>query len=330
MTKPWRVDVLECRGSSYDVGKQMAEGFQDAARSAYGRRRERRPFAFSLRNAQAALQTGAQYLGGTVRPGRRPENPARARGRRILECPLALSAARLLGGDEWRPVRPQLRLRCRPLRPHPGRDPTPRRQRQHRLLRPLHRPPRRNERTRALRRPASGQQRGLATGPRLHPDRPHGARSMRHDARRHRASAPDSPWRRLQLLPDGRRRHGGGRRGSAGGGGGARGRTAGLQQSFPVAGAAGLQPAKSRFLAASAAARGLRPPAAARRPAVQGAQQLPLARVRSSLQFGFRHASYDRLYAGCAADADRRRRRRRSQRHRFRALARGRALGLKH
>ena len=27
MTKPWRVDVLECRGSSYDVGKQTAEGF---------------------------------------------------------------------------------------------------------------------------------------------------------------------------------------------------------------------------------------------------------------------------------------------------------------
>ena len=28
MTKPWRVDVLECRGSSYDVGRQMAEGFR--------------------------------------------------------------------------------------------------------------------------------------------------------------------------------------------------------------------------------------------------------------------------------------------------------------
>ena len=196
----------------------------------------------------------AQHLAGTARPGRRPENPPRARGRRILECPLALSAARLLGGDERWPVRPQLRLRCRPLRPDPGRHPTPGRQRQHRLRRPLHRPPRRPERARALRRPASGQQRSLATGPRLHPDRPHGARSMRHDARRRRAAAPDSPWRRLQLLPDGRRRHGGGRRGSARGGGGARGRAAGLQQSFPVAGAAGLQPAKSRFLAASAAA----------------------------------------------------------------------------
>lgn len=28
MTKPWRVDVLQCRGSSYDVGKQIAEGFR--------------------------------------------------------------------------------------------------------------------------------------------------------------------------------------------------------------------------------------------------------------------------------------------------------------
>ena len=37
MTKPWRVDVLECRGSSYDVGKQMAEGFLKTPRGrAYG------------------------------------------------------------------------------------------------------------------------------------------------------------------------------------------------------------------------------------------------------------------------------------------------------
>ena len=144
---------------------------------------------------------GAQYLGGTARPGRRPENPPRARGRRIFECPPALSAARLLGGDERWPVRPQLRLRCPPLRPDPGRDPAPGRQRQHRLLRPLHRPPRRPERTRALRRPASGQQRSLATGPRLHPDRPHGARSMRHDARRHRASAPGFPMAAVTTTP---------------------------------------------------------------------------------------------------------------------------------
>ena len=25
MNKPWRVDVLRCRGSSYDVGKQMGQ-----------------------------------------------------------------------------------------------------------------------------------------------------------------------------------------------------------------------------------------------------------------------------------------------------------------
>jgi predicted choloylglycine hydrolase len=63
MTKPWRVDVLECRGSSYDVGKQLAEGFRKTARGrAFGRRRERRPFAFSLKNAQAALQTWAPNI----------------------------------------------------------------------------------------------------------------------------------------------------------------------------------------------------------------------------------------------------------------------------
>lgn len=57
-TKPWRVDVLQCRGSSYDVGKQMAEGFLKTARGrAFGRRKERRPFAFSLKNAEATLKT---------------------------------------------------------------------------------------------------------------------------------------------------------------------------------------------------------------------------------------------------------------------------------
>lgn len=60
MTKPWRVDVLECRGSSYDVGKQLAEAFLKTTRGrAYARRKERRPFAFSLRNAEAALKTWA-------------------------------------------------------------------------------------------------------------------------------------------------------------------------------------------------------------------------------------------------------------------------------
>ena len=60
MTKPWRVDVLECRGSSYDVGKQMADAFLKTTRGrAYARRKERRPFAFSLRNAEAALEAWA-------------------------------------------------------------------------------------------------------------------------------------------------------------------------------------------------------------------------------------------------------------------------------
>jgi predicted choloylglycine hydrolase len=63
MIKPWRVDVLECRGSSYDVGKQVAEGFLKTPRGrAFGRRKERRPFAFSLRNAQATLQTYAPNI----------------------------------------------------------------------------------------------------------------------------------------------------------------------------------------------------------------------------------------------------------------------------
>jgi len=63
MTKPWRVDVLECRGSSYDVGKQVAEGFLKTPRGrAFGRRKERRPFAFSLRNAQATLQAYAPNI----------------------------------------------------------------------------------------------------------------------------------------------------------------------------------------------------------------------------------------------------------------------------
>jgi predicted choloylglycine hydrolase len=63
MTKPWRVDVLECRGSSYDVGKQLAEAFLKTTRGrAYARRKERRPFAFSLRNAEAALRTWAPNI----------------------------------------------------------------------------------------------------------------------------------------------------------------------------------------------------------------------------------------------------------------------------
>ena len=60
MTKAWNVDVLECRGSSYDVGRQLAEAFLETTRGrAYARRKERRPFAFSLGNAEAALKTWA-------------------------------------------------------------------------------------------------------------------------------------------------------------------------------------------------------------------------------------------------------------------------------
>lgn len=63
MTQPWRVDVLECRGSSYDVGKQTAEGFLRTSRGrAFGRRKERRPFAFSLKNAEVALQRWAPNI----------------------------------------------------------------------------------------------------------------------------------------------------------------------------------------------------------------------------------------------------------------------------
>jgi predicted choloylglycine hydrolase len=63
MTKPWHVDVLQCRGSAYDIGRQMAEGFRKTARGrAYGRRKERRPFAFNLKNAEAALKTWAPNI----------------------------------------------------------------------------------------------------------------------------------------------------------------------------------------------------------------------------------------------------------------------------
>jgi predicted choloylglycine hydrolase len=56
MTKPWRVDVLQCRGSCYDVGKQMAEGFLKTARgSTFHRRKGQQPSGFVLKDAQAAL-----------------------------------------------------------------------------------------------------------------------------------------------------------------------------------------------------------------------------------------------------------------------------------
>jgi predicted choloylglycine hydrolase len=63
MTKPWRVDVLQCRGSSYEVGKQMAEGFLKTARgSTFHRRKGHQPFGFILKDAQAALCTYAPNI----------------------------------------------------------------------------------------------------------------------------------------------------------------------------------------------------------------------------------------------------------------------------
>jgi hypothetical protein len=57
MTEPhqWQVDILQWRGSSYDVGKQMAEGFLKTARGrTFHRRKGHHPFGFSLKDAQAA------------------------------------------------------------------------------------------------------------------------------------------------------------------------------------------------------------------------------------------------------------------------------------
>lgn len=62
MTKPWRVDVLQCRGSSYNVGKQMAEGFLKTTRGSTFHRRRHQTFGFSLKDAQAALCTYAPNI----------------------------------------------------------------------------------------------------------------------------------------------------------------------------------------------------------------------------------------------------------------------------
>ena len=63
MAALWSVDVLSCRGSSYDIGRQVAEGFRKTPRGrAFKRRKERRPFAFSLKNAEAALTTYAPNI----------------------------------------------------------------------------------------------------------------------------------------------------------------------------------------------------------------------------------------------------------------------------
>lgn len=64
MNKPWRVDVLQCRGSSYDVGKQMAEGFLETTTrgATFHRRKGQQPFGFVLKDAQAALCTYAPNI----------------------------------------------------------------------------------------------------------------------------------------------------------------------------------------------------------------------------------------------------------------------------
>lgn len=63
MASSWSVDLLACRGSSHDVGRQVAEGFRKTPRGrAFKRRKERRPFAFSLKNAEAALQRFAPNI----------------------------------------------------------------------------------------------------------------------------------------------------------------------------------------------------------------------------------------------------------------------------
>src|SRR5690242_8753384 len=68
MTKPWRVDVLQCRGSSYEIGRQMAEGFLKTARGrAYGRREERKPFG----DAQPETTDFAARLRGVDQRARR-------------------------------------------------------------------------------------------------------------------------------------------------------------------------------------------------------------------------------------------------------------------
>lgn len=61
--KPFRVDIFQCRGNAQDVGRQMAQAFLKTARGrAFARRRPRRPFAFSLANARAALDKYAPNI----------------------------------------------------------------------------------------------------------------------------------------------------------------------------------------------------------------------------------------------------------------------------
>ena len=99
MNKPWRVDVLQCRGSSYEVGKQMAEDFLKTTRGAtFHSRRGHQPFGFDLNDAQAALRTYAPNIWEELHrlAGENSlKNPARAGRCPILERPPELSQARM-------------------------------------------------------------------------------------------------------------------------------------------------------------------------------------------------------------------------------------------
>jgi hypothetical protein len=113
MNKPWRVDVLQCRGSSYDVGKQMAEGFLKIDRgSTFHRRKGHQPFGFihSERRAGGSLHLRAEYLGRTARTGRWPHDFTGAGRCPILEQPLELSEAWMLVSYDQSALRAQLRL----------------------------------------------------------------------------------------------------------------------------------------------------------------------------------------------------------------------------
>lgn len=58
-----RVAVFECRGTPYEVGVQQAQAFLRTPRGrAFGRRRPRRPFAFSFTNARLALERYAPNI----------------------------------------------------------------------------------------------------------------------------------------------------------------------------------------------------------------------------------------------------------------------------
>ena len=207
MTKPWRVDVLECRGSSYDVGKQTAEGFLKTSRGrAFARRKERRPFAFSLKNAEATLKTYAaniwEELHGLADGLKIPLERAVAEysNGRLRYPPRGCSAvmtAGLYGRNYDYDARryDKMLIAIQPKGVHASIGFSERftgrvdGMNEHGLCVGLH----------------QVNHGSLATGPRLHADRPHGARPVRHDARRGQAVAKHSarPW--LQLFAHGRK-----------------------------------------------------------------------------------------------------------------------------